>query len=55
MLDNLTTFFDEMTGLVDKEQGVDIPHVDLSKAFDTVSHKILIDKLMKYGVEKTVR
>lgn len=29
MLDNLT-FFDEMTGLVDKGQGVDIPHVDLS-------------------------
>lgn len=52
MLDNLLTFF--VTGLVDEGQGVNIPHVDLSKAFDTVFHEILIDELMKYGMEEEI-
>jgi len=31
---------------------VDIVYLDFSKPSDTVSHKILIDKLMKYRVDK---
>ncbi|GAB0209103.1 mitochondrial enolase superfamily member 1 [Grus japonensis] len=46
-LTNFINFYDEMTGLVDEGRAVDIVYLDFSKAFDTVSHKILIDKL--YG------
>ncbi|PKU45823.1 rna-directed dna polymerase from mobile element jockey- hypothetical protein [Limosa lapponica baueri] len=53
---NLITSFDEMTGFVDKGRAVDIVYLDNSKAFGTVSHRMLIEKLMKYGLdEQTVR
>ncbi|GAB0204001.1 mitochondrial enolase superfamily member 1 [Grus japonensis] len=55
-LTNLITFYYGMTGLVDEGTAVDIEYLDFRKAFDTVSHKILIEKLMKYGLDKqTVR
>jgi len=45
-----------MTSLVDKRRAVDIVCLDFSKAFDTVSRKIVIDKLLIYGLdEQTVR
>lgn len=45
-----------MNGLVDEEKVVDIIYLDIRKAFDTVSHKILIEKLLMYGVdEQTVK
>ncbi|GAB0202196.1 hypothetical protein GRJ2_002685200 [Grus japonensis] len=43
-LTNLITLYDEMTGLADKRRAVDFVYMDFSKAFDTVSHKTLIDK-----------
>ncbi|KAK4818869.1 hypothetical protein QYF61_021074 [Mycteria americana] len=53
---SLITFYDETTGLVDEGRAVDIVYLDFCKAFDTVSHKILIKKLLKYGLdEQTVR
>lgn len=50
MLDNLITVFEKMTGLVHEGQGVDIPCVDLSKAFDTYGRSSY-DKLMKNGMD----
>lgn len=45
-----------MIGLVDEGGTVDIIYLGFGKAFDTISHKFLIDELMKYGLgEQTVR
>lgn len=37
---------------MDEGRAVDLVYVDFSKAFGTVSCNILIDKLMKYGLDK---
>ncbi|GAB0183017.1 mitochondrial enolase superfamily member 1 [Grus japonensis] len=55
-LTTLITFCNEKTGLVGEGRAVGIVHLDFCKAFDTVSHKILMEKLMKYGLaEQKVR
>jgi len=42
--------------LVDEGKAVDIACLNFSKDFDTVSHKILVKKLLIYGLhEQTVR
>ncbi|KAK4810486.1 hypothetical protein QYF61_004266 [Mycteria americana] len=51
-LTNLITFCDEMTGLVDEGRAVDIAYLDFRKAFDSVSHSILIEKLMRYRLDE---
>ncbi|GAB0178042.1 mitochondrial enolase superfamily member 1 [Grus japonensis] len=55
-LTNLIAFYDGMTGCIDEGRAVDVAYLDFSKAFDTISHNILIGKLRKCGLDEwTVR
>lgn len=46
------TFYDEVTGEMHEVRPVDAVYLGSSKAFRTVFHNILIDKVMKYGLYK---
>jgi len=40
-----------VTHLVDEEKAVDVVYLDVNKAFDTVSHIILLEKLAAHGLD----
>ncbi|KAK4832556.1 hypothetical protein QYF61_024056 [Mycteria americana] len=50
-LTNLIAFYHKITILVDKGRALDVVYLDFSKHFNAASHNILMDKLMKYGID----
>ena len=51
-LTNLISFYDLVTRLVDEGKAVDVVCLDFGKAFDTVSHGLLLQKLAARGLDR---
>ncbi|KAK4825843.1 hypothetical protein QYF61_003094 [Mycteria americana] len=45
-------FYDKVTCLVDEGKAVDVVYLDFSRAFGTISHSILLEKLAAHGLDR---
>jgi len=50
-LTNVISFYDQVTRLVHEGKAVDFLYLDFSKAFDTVPHSILLEKMAAHGLD----
>ncbi|KAJ7407701.1 hypothetical protein BTVI_62225 [Pitangus sulphuratus] len=53
-LSNLISFYDKETQVVDQRKPVDAIFLDFSKAFSTVSHRILLEKMSSTQLNKHI-
>jgi len=51
-LTNLICFSDQMTRLVDEGMSVNVIYLDFRKAFGTVPHSILLEKVDVHGLDE---
>jgi len=51
-LTNLISFYDLVAHLVDEGRTDDVVYLDFSKAFDTVSHRLLLRKLAAHSLDR---
>ncbi|GAB0208172.1 mitochondrial enolase superfamily member 1 [Grus japonensis] len=50
-LSNLISFYDQVIHSVDEGKAVDVVYLDFSKALDTISHSILLEKLAAHSLD----
>ncbi|RMC06295.1 hypothetical protein DUI87_15726 [Hirundo rustica rustica] len=53
MFDQPDLFYDQVTCFVDAGKAVDVVYLDFNRAFDTVSHSTVLDKLAARGLDRS--
>ena len=51
-LTNLISFYDQVTCLMDEEKAADVVYLDFNRAFGTVPHSTLLEKLAAHGLDR---
>lgn len=51
-LTKLISFYNKVSHLVNEEKAVDVVYLGFGKMFDTISHMILLEKLVSQGADE---